>query len=246
MGPRIIEVSGNHFHTHWLIRDEDDNLCWGTCSLSAEQVKKMDPRLLMNGQESRLVADDFYPQYQPHMTRFDGKESPGVYIKQQLILEEDIFLNDPTYYKLLTLREVEVCEVLARYPHPNICQYLGVVCDSQNRIMGVAYERYDGDLKQLMNSRERVKVNHVLKSVHDGLTHMHKLGLVHCDAYARNIFVKGSKVVVGDFDSTHRIGQIIGQKGGGFSDGRMKADIQMDNSACRLLKSRLQQYERKH
>ncbi|KAF2789420.1 hypothetical protein K505DRAFT_253405 [Melanomma pulvis-pyrius CBS 109.77] len=200
----------------------------------------------MDGKESWLAADAFYPQYEPHMTKFEGEESAGVYIKQQMILEEDIFLNDPMYYKLVTLREVEVCEVLALHPHPNICQYLGVVCDSRNRIVGVAYERYDRDLKQLMNSRERVKVNHILKAVHDGLTHMHTLGLVHCDAYARNIFVKGNKVVVGDFDSTHRIGQIIGQKGGGFSEGRTKAGIQMDNAACSLLKSRLQQYERQY
>lgn len=97
--------------------------------------------------------------------------------------------------------------------HPNICPYLGVVLDGSDRIVGIAYKRYDTCLFDAVTSNsvpeifEAATISHIMHSVETGMNHLHRLGLVHCDIRPENIFLSKAKngtameVGIGDFDS---------------------------------------------
>jgi serine/threonine protein kinase len=186
-----------------------------------------------------------YPRASSTYHRFrsrEGESSSAVFKKVQKPLDllsstgrPDLLTDGST--KLLTAREISICELLRSKPHPNIARYRGVECKSSldfgtgsrakritldtERVYRLVFKRYDCDLGQLVNSGKRFDVKYCLRSIEAGLVHMYSLGLVHVDIKPENIFVskpssKNStyEFVIGDFDSTQKIGSRLELKGG--------------------------------
>ncbi|UKZ74549.1 hypothetical protein TrVFT333_002219 [Trichoderma virens FT-333] len=120
------------------------------------------------------------------------------------------------------LREVEVCEVLLRNPHPNLTSYLG--CQSTNgRIEGICFQRYPESLMQKLNPKalnksmflqsrnlSRKTAERYLSEVEAGIKHLHSLGHVHNDLNPSNIMITtDDTAVIIDFDSCVRVGESI-------------------------------------
>ncbi|KAF2656118.1 hypothetical protein K491DRAFT_715662 [Lophiostoma macrostomum CBS 122681] len=227
--------------TEYLLQDDDNVLYWGQTNSSVEAVKNTPPNTL---RRTRMIdPDTVFPPYTKSMTEYDGDESPDVFIKSQNLLGGRRITRKPEVFIALTKREVEVGELLAKNPHPNVCPYLGVHLDEQDRVIGIAYKRYDSDLYHIMERSEYIDIEHVLKSVQKGILHMHRQGLVHCDVRPGNIFLKGREVVLGDFDATHKVNQPLDHKAWNleceFGD---KVSKELDMRQLKVLRADLEAY----
>lgn len=125
----------------------------------------------------------------------------------------------------LFLKEVQVCEMLNRYSHPNIAPYLG--CEvSQERITGICFPRYRQTLMQVVNpeghSKREAKLlpqdatrdwSQILAGIESGIRHLHSLGIVHNDINPSNIMLDGDTPVIIDFGSCRRVGQNLTEVG---------------------------------
>lgn len=153
-------------------------------------------------------------------------------------------ITDSEMFKLISEREIETCERLRRYPHPNIAKYKGVECRSEmvcrrpygveirakfdtERVTKIVFKRYSSSLHDWVLKGKPVSLTDCLTSIVSGIKHMHSLGLVHCDIKPDNIFVdrvdsRHTYYVVGDFDSTAQKGSVYELKGGTSGWGKDK------------------------
>jgi serine/threonine protein kinase len=112
------------------------------------------------------------------------------------------------------LREVEICELLKSYPHPNIAFYAG--CRStMGRVSGICFKQYTCTLAEKVNpghlcksdflSTPRLSVDDAtlgLDGILAGIHHLHSLNIIHNDVTPSNIFLEEDGIwVLGDFDS---------------------------------------------
>ncbi|KAF1960950.1 hypothetical protein CC80DRAFT_580866 [Byssothecium circinans] len=179
-----------------------------------------------------LIQDSDDNFYYGRMTKFTGNlQDPNVYVKRPCILAKSPgYGTFPSVWAQLTERKISVGEVLARNPHPNVCQYLGVVTAPppvSARITDIAYKRYSCDLQDFFNSgylRSPAQVWIIMQGLRAGLDHMHKLGFVHCDLNPTNVFLRTwtapetrssppnsviFEAAIGDFDTVTRVGKVI-------------------------------------
>jgi serine/threonine protein kinase len=122
--------------------------------------------------------------------------------------------DDPPLHEI-TARGIQTCELLRGRPHPNVCVYRGVTVDNE-LVSSLVFDRYDMTLGEMVRQRLAFDVDKCLQDIANGITHMHSLGLVHCDIKPENIFVDmhNQRFVVGDFDSAHRERDMLDKKGG--------------------------------
>lgn len=179
-----------------------------------------------------IPADYLFPPCRPWMTTFSGdKDSAEVYKKGQVFLTQEKFTSD--HHAGCMYQEVSRCELISKTSHPNLARYLGVetkVIAGEERVVRIAYQRYSMDLHNFVLMKRHLQPHHVdfiMQGIEDGMRHLHKLGLVHCDLRPMNVFVsieeeKDDKddnghvvlkeVVVGDFDASVEIGDEISLK----------------------------------
>ncbi|KAE8152810.1 kinase-like protein [Aspergillus avenaceus] len=120
-------------------------------------------------------------------------------------------------------REVEICEILQKKPHPNIATYYGLN-ESHGRVSGLCFKRYTSTLLEAVNplhlnkaaflSSGRELVTESMKTGLQGLLaaikHLHSLGLVHNDINPANIMLDGEgTLILIDFDSCRNIGESL-------------------------------------
>ncbi|KAF2877332.1 kinase-like domain-containing protein [Massariosphaeria phaeospora] len=148
-------------------------------------------------------------------------------------------------------REVKIGEILRKHPHPNLCAYKGVVLDRANRVVGIAYQRYEASLDHYLRFGKAFEKDLMLNSVTQAVKHMHALGLVHCDVHPANIFItrgasdQPDQVVLGDFDAVHSFGERMSTKIGrveytpsGFSWG-VPVDKSVDEYGLSILEQKI-------
>jgi serine/threonine protein kinase len=162
----------------------------------------------------KLDFTKIYPWYNDSMTIAvrDGCS----YFKEinLLLLGSDLFR--PPYASAVTLREIQTCEMSLRNPHPNICQYRGVVVDKTGHVISLMFDRYDMDLGNLVKSGQCFDADACIRDVQNGVKHRHSLGLIHYDLKPANVFYSAhmDHFVLGDFDASQQIGTRIQLKRG--------------------------------
>ncbi|KAF2113229.1 hypothetical protein BDV96DRAFT_648201 [Lophiotrema nucula] len=209
---------GDGLWTRYILCHQDGSYSYGKTILSVKAFESLTSSSLNRMERKSLNPEVLFPRCEHSWTRYTGAlDDPEIFIKRQNFLRDMLFLKHPNYFPRLTTREVEVAEVLAKKPHPNVAVYRGVVTDDENRVVGIAYKRYDVCLGvHCHRNGKEVDISHVISSVEKAIKHFHHLGLVHNDVRLPNVFIKdgGKEVALGDFDAVHQIGERIDYKTG--------------------------------
>lgn len=145
--------------------------------------------------------------------RFDAKTmtlariTENHYVKEQDLLKHGLSAFEAPWRRDITLREIEMCELLSQHPHPNVCQYRGVVSEG-GRVISLVFDRYDMNLSQALRRGHKIDEAKCLRDINCAVEHFHSLGLVHGDVKAENVFVNiaTQQFCLGDFDAVHREG----------------------------------------
>lgn len=148
-------------------------------------------------------------------------ESPGdSYIKQPDLMSFNVRLD----LAGLVLLELATCELLRKYPHPNIATYYGCVT-CEGRVTGLCFKKYHKSLLDevnpgflnkimLMQSEDRAAARReaarYLTGIENGIKHLHAHGVVHNDLNPANIMIteNGDPVII-DFDSSSAPGTAL-------------------------------------
>ncbi|KAF7327362.1 Protein kinase domain-containing protein [Mycena kentingensis (nom. inval.)] len=149
----------------------------------------------------------------------DAQNDPGVYLKLNLPICFDPWWSEESRssYAHLQRQELEICEVLRRHPHPNICAYLGYRPHTDGlRIACLCFERCEATLVDAVN-KGTPDTPRILDGIRDAITHLHSLGYAHNDINPRNIMLaQDGRPVLIDFDSAMKLGEPLGIKGATF------------------------------
>jgi len=151
---------------------------------------------------SIVVPQTFWsPRAVPGLTLAQEPLLADTFVKRPLPLGYD--RDDPTDSQLasLMLHEAETCEQLMRHPHPNICEYRGVIIKG-GFVDGLCFQRHRKDLYDCIRDGEEVDIDDVITSLEQAIKHLHSLGLVHNDVSPSNILLSGTgRAILADFDS---------------------------------------------
>lgn len=211
--------------TRYLLRDTDDgSISWGY-SYDAESVIKSTPPEDLD-RRGNLDPDAFFTKYTANMTRYHGPlDSPLIFIKYHNFIRYDRFEDKTSqpHIKATQEREIWAAEKYRSAPHPNICEYKGIMTDVKGRVIATVYRRFDIDLWTFMENTSYLNylasqpanfwpplpsLDYIMSGIRFGMDHIHSLGLVHCDIRPANIFIDTDtkQVVIGDFDGTNEPG----------------------------------------
>jgi len=78
-------------------------------------------------------------------------------------------------------------------PHPNVVQVYGVCLDNTSPVIVMEYCE-NGSLDNIIYKQnlDRKKIFNIIKQIANGMLHIHKHDIVHCDLAARNILLTSS------------------------------------------------------
>jgi serine/threonine protein kinase len=197
-------------HSTYVLRRKDDGEYF--LARTSKQADPDAPTLRdidVEGLElTELPADHIWPPFDAKFTRQPERLLRSVFIKRQRHRLPAYNDNDPTHMLAdLTLHEVEICEYLAKHPHPHVAQYLGCFVED-GRITGLCFRRYDMTLQDKVSSGDPSDKEACLRGIEDGIKHIHRLGLVRNDLYPDNVMVDrdGANPVIIDFGHCSREG----------------------------------------
>lgn len=161
----------------------------------------------------------YSPPFSPAFTQAPDPLPPNVHVKKPSLASYDRNRESrPNCIADSLLEEVEICEVLRRFPHPSIATYLGCQV-ADGRITGICFTKYDSTLMKMVNPGSHMKrksrsirvaenYDSVLEGVERGIKHLHSLGIVHNDLNPSNIMLYGNlHPVIIDFDSCRKEGE---------------------------------------
>ncbi|GAO19103.1 hypothetical protein UVI_02041970 [Ustilaginoidea virens] len=162
-----------------------------------------------------IPPDCYRPALPPHTTLLHCA-TPSVYIKTPNLEH----YTSPASISVPLLREIEVCEVLAKHPHPNVATYLGCKA-SGGRLDGICFQLYPRNLMRAVNPGSLNKLalleqrncsveaaERYLAGIEAGIKHLHALGYVHNDINPMNVMItEHDTPVIIDFDSCVKVGQ---------------------------------------
>ncbi|GAP84538.1 putative serine threonine kinase [Rosellinia necatrix] len=140
---------------------------------------------------TRIPADNVWPLADPEFTRAPDPLPSTSCLKRPSLLYCENDPNNPDYARQI-LTEVEACEVLRIHPHHNIVQYLGCIV-KDGRIRRLGFAKYSITLSQMLKDGTRFNRSRCLRAIEAGVSHMHKLGLVHNDLNPSNIMMDGER-----------------------------------------------------
>ncbi|KAL6409955.1 Mitogen-activated protein kinase 8 [Ilyonectria robusta] len=170
-----------------------------------------------------IPVSAYSPPFSSQFTRAPGTLPRDIYIKKPQLISYDRVQQGselPNHIADSILREIEICEILKRHPHPNITAYLGCQV-SDGRITGICFAKYDCTLMQRANPgsfmkrksrtvlRKTEDYSRILEGVESGIRYLHSLGLVHNDINPSNIMLDGDVPIIIDFGSCRRVGESL-------------------------------------
>jgi len=203
-------------HTTVILRNGDD-FFYARTKRRYRSLSEINPE---NLDVYPISAADIWPPFSTDLTIVPDPLPVDCYVKRpSLVSYADMTVRS----KLsdLLLREARICELLRKYPHPNIAQYLGCTIHD-NRITGLCFVRYGTTLADRLNGNSlTLPKDIILNGIKCGIQHLHYLGVIHNDVNPSNIMLKSDDTpVIIDFDSSQREGEKLGSKAGtrGWTD----------------------------
>jgi len=132
------------------------------------------------------------------------------YVKELDLLKHGLDAFTPPRKRDITLREIEMCEMLLQHPHPNVCQYHGVVVD-EGQVTSLVFDRYEMNLIHAILHGHEIDEAKCLRDFNRAVQHFHSLGLVHGDVKPENIFANlaTQQFCLRDFSADHREGAYL-------------------------------------
>ncbi|KAK4238820.1 kinase-like domain-containing protein [Achaetomium macrosporum] len=199
-------------HTKIILRRKDDGKYF--FARSPGRMDTVTPDNIKGPELIEIPAEIIWPVFNSKFTQASQPLPERTYVKRPRLLVYDDAPASQEYSKQL-LREIDICELLAKHPHPNLVEYLGCVVE-EGRMVGLCLKRYDMTLWEKVDSGVAFDRKSCLQGIEDGLNHLHRLGLIHNDLNPRNIMVDkdGAHPVIIGFDSCRREGEELGLKGG--------------------------------
>ncbi|KAK6984155.1 kinase-like domain-containing protein, partial [Favolaschia claudopus] len=148
----------------------------------------------------------------PQLTRATRPpDAPEFYVKKPHVVEYDAndarAMGGNTAAQNLA-HEAQICNVLMKHPHPNICNYYGYIAShTDGRMEALLFDRHGSDLRKTVRDKLEVNVDVVVAGISAGIQHLHSLGYVHNDINPSNVVLRPSgEPVIIDFDSCREIG----------------------------------------
>jgi serine/threonine protein kinase len=199
-----------------IICKERDQYFYAITNLRYRSESDVDPAGLKT---IPIPASQIWPPFPKDFTRAPDPLPQNCYIKRPALIHYDDTRGSADMSSLLA-NEARVCEILRKSPHPNIAKYYGCIVYN-SRIMGLCFANYGMNLLEMVNNDSRpVSTDFLMSQICSGVSHLHSLGLVHCDINPMNVVMdKGTPIIV-DFDSCQKEGESFGIKGGtrGWTD----------------------------
>ncbi|KAI1767734.1 serine/threonine kinase [Hypoxylon sp. FL1150] len=197
------------FQNTKIIFQQQDEYFYATTKQRLSASSKIDAN---NLHLINIPTDNIWPRFDTRFTRAPDPLPPNSYVKQPSLLHYGDTVASLKLSELL-LNEAEICETLRRHPHPNIAQYLGCIVEA-GRIRGLCFVKYSMTLPQRLKQGPSFNKDLYLQGITRGVTHLHKLGLIHNDLKPSNIMMDGDNPVIIDFDSCKREQERLGLKAG--------------------------------
>ncbi|KAK3304712.1 uncharacterized protein B0T15DRAFT_537375 [Chaetomium strumarium] len=199
-------------HTKIIFRQKHDGKYF--FARSPARMHTVTPGNIKGLELIEIPAEDIFPAFNSTFTQGPQLLPEGAYVKRPKILHYDP-TQTPQECSNQLLREVEICELLAKNPHPNVVHYLGCVVDG-GRIVGLCLKKHDMTLWEKVDAGVAFDTEACLQGIKNGLNHLHRLGLVHNDLNPWNIEVDrhGANPVITHLGSCKREGEGLGFMGG--------------------------------
>ncbi|KAF2636259.1 hypothetical protein P280DRAFT_522210 [Massarina eburnea CBS 473.64] len=170
----------------------------------------IDSATYRNIPKTPLLITDFFPLYNASccmtLAPIQNIETfLDIFIKKYHILAEEYTVykgesepRKPRRTLQLLKQEIMMAARLRKYPHENICAYLGCITTTSakniRRVIALAYEKYSIDLyAYISQGNPRLSVSQaqeVVEDVYSRMRHLHSIGIVHCDLCPSNIFLR--------------------------------------------------------
>jgi hypothetical protein len=176
---------------------------------SASEINPIDLDLIP------IPASQIWPPFPANFTRAPEPFPQNCYVKRPSLLNHGV-TDASTEVSTLLLSEATAYEIISAHPHPNIAQYLGCIVDG-GHITGLCFVKYGITLSERVTKDPRHFDKELcLRRIQNGIQHLHKLGLIHCDINPANILMSENddNPIITDFDSCRRQGERLGLKAG--------------------------------
>ncbi|KAI5457276.1 kinase-like domain-containing protein [Mariannaea sp. PMI_226] len=122
------------------------------------------------------------------------------------------------------LEEAKILEMLDKYPHPNIVEYIGCIVKGY-KLHSIAMKKYKMTLEdrcepEVRDSMKPLDKEACIRDISAGLEHLHQLGYAHNDINPSNIVVdENDKCIIIDFGSCMKLGSKLQELGlDGFNE----------------------------
>jgi hypothetical protein len=178
--------------TRFIAEGSDGKFYHGTTLSSPEMLDEMSPEQLATWlpHKSLPYYKEHFPAYDPAtMTKYTGAfDAPEVFVKYSAALEKDhpidVAPDMGESYAELMRREIAVGEALLKSPHPNLCEYRGVLVHDKLGASDIVYKRYTCDLMDFVEKRllrSEAQVLAIETALNAGRKHLNSLGFGHND-----------------------------------------------------------------
>ena len=157
--------------------------------------------------------NDIKPPFAASFTQVPKPLSDHHYVKTPSLLAYDGTEEVVRNIHAQVLNEIAACEVLMKYPHPNIVTYFGCIV-KDGRVRGLCFTKYPRTLPGRMRMPRPFDVRRCQQAIREAVEHMHRHGLIHNDLNPANIMIdENDNPVVIDFDSCKPEGAELSVKG---------------------------------
>lgn len=127
-----------------------------------------------------IIPRTYYQAPPPHGLHRAPESLPDhIYLKAPLPLHifEEAHLSTTRIADIL-VQEAQVYHELAKNPHPNIGEYLGIYV-RDGLMAGICLRRYSKTLHERVEDGEKLDIDSILNGIKSGLDYLHSLDYVH-------------------------------------------------------------------